>query len=99
MSIDRATVRKVARLARIAVREDEEEKLAGELSGVLDWIEQLQAVDVTDVEPMASVHPLELPRRADTVTAALGDDGIQDKVLANAPDARQGFYAVPKVVE
>ncbi|MEO1316535.1 MAG: Asp-tRNA(Asn)/Glu-tRNA(Gln) amidotransferase subunit GatC [Pseudomonadota bacterium] len=99
MSIDRATVRKVARLARIAVREDEEEQLAGELSGVLDWIEELQAVDVEGVEPMASVHPLDLPRRADTLTAAEGEAGIQDKVLANAPDARQGFYAVPKVVE
>ncbi|MEM6943039.1 MAG: Asp-tRNA(Asn)/Glu-tRNA(Gln) amidotransferase subunit GatC [Pseudomonadota bacterium] len=99
MSIDRATVRQVARLARIAVREDEEEALAGELTAFLDWVEQLQAVDVEGVEPMASVHPIGLRRRTDTVAAAEGEAGLQDDVLANAPDARQGFYAVPKVVE
>ncbi|MEM7567730.1 MAG: Asp-tRNA(Asn)/Glu-tRNA(Gln) amidotransferase subunit GatC [Pseudomonadota bacterium] len=92
-------MRQVARLARIAVREDEEEALAGELTAFLDWVEQLQAVDVKGVEPMASVHPIGLRRRKDAVAAAEGEAGLQDDVLANAPDARQGFYAVPKVVE
>ena len=95
MSIDRDTVAKVASLARIAVTEEELEPLAGELSAILGWVEQLGEVDVEGVEPMTSVTPLALPMRADEVT----DGGIRDKVLANAPDAREGFFAVPKVVE
>ena len=95
MSIDRDTVAKVASLARIAVTEEELEPLAGELSAILSWVEQLGEVDVEGVEPMTSVTPLALPMRADEVT----DGGIRDKVLANAPDAREGFFAVPKVVE
>ena len=95
MSIDTDTARKVAKLARIRVEEAALPALAGELSGILAFMEQLTEVDVTEVEPMTSVTPMRLPRRADVVT----DGGIQDQVLKNAPDAREGFFAVPKVVE
>ena len=95
MSIDKETVRKVARLARIAVTEEELEPLAGELGSILGWVEQLREVDVDGVEPMTSVTPMALKRRADEVT----DGGRRDDIFANAPDAREGFFAVPKVVE
>jgi len=95
MSIDTDTVRKVAHLARIAVREDELAPLAAELNGILGWIEQLGEVDVTGVEPMTSVTPMALKRRTDEVT----DGDRQSDILANAPDAREGFFTVPKVVE
>ncbi|MEM0945204.1 MAG: Asp-tRNA(Asn)/Glu-tRNA(Gln) amidotransferase subunit GatC [Pseudomonadota bacterium] len=95
MSIDIETARKVARLARIAVPEEDLPGLAGELSNLLGWVEQLAEVDVTGVEPMTSVTPMALKRRADAVT----DGDIQERVLANAPAAREGFFAVPKVVE
>lgn len=95
MSIDTDTARKVAHLARIAVREDDLPALAGELSAVLAFMEQLNEVDVEGVEPMTSVTPMRLKRRADVVT----DGNMVDKILSNAPDAREGFFAVPKVVE
>lgn len=95
MSVDAETVRKVARLARIAVEDHEVDPLAAELSGILDWVEQLQEVDVEGVEPMTSAVPMRLKRRTDTVT----DGNRRDDILANAPDAREGFFAVPKVVE
>lgn len=95
MSVDAATVRKVAKLARIAVEEHEVEPLAKELSSILDWAQQLQEVDVEGVEPMTSAVPMKLKRRKDVVT----DGDRRDDVLANAPDAREGFFAVPKVVE
>lgn len=95
MSIDKDTVRKVARLARIAVTEDELEPLAGELGSILGWVEQLREVDVEGVEPMTSVTPMALKRRADEVT----DGSRRDDILANAPDAREGFFVVPRVVE
>ncbi|MDF2142112.1 Asp-tRNA(Asn)/Glu-tRNA(Gln) amidotransferase subunit GatC [Paenirhodobacter sp. CAU 1674] len=95
MSIDIDTARKVAHLARIAVAEDDLPKLAGQLSGILTFMEQLNEVDVEGVEPMTSVTPMRLKRREDVVT----DGGYQDKILKNAPDAREGFFAVPKVVE
>ena len=95
MSIDTDTVRKVAHLARIAVREDELAPLAAELNSILGWVEQLAEVDVTGVEPMTSVTPMALKRRADVVT----DGDRQADILANAPDAREGFFTVPKVVE
>ena len=95
MSIDIDTARRVAHLARIAVREEDLPALAGELSGILTVMEQLNEVDVTGIEPMTSVTPTRLKRRADVVT----DGNIQDQILANAPDAREGFFAVPKVVE
>ncbi|MBI1339731.1 Asp-tRNA(Asn)/Glu-tRNA(Gln) amidotransferase subunit GatC [bacterium] len=95
MSVDKDTVRKVARLARIAVPEDRLEPLAAELNGILAWIEQLNEVDVEGVEPMTSPVALSLPMRADVVT----DGGIRDQVLANAPQTSDGFFIVPKVVE
>lgn len=95
MAIDIDTARRVARLARIRVDEADLPALAGEFSAILGFIEQLNEVDVTGVEPMTSVTPMRLKRRQDGVT----DGGIQVRVLANAPDAREGFFAVPKVVE
>ena len=95
MSVDQATVRRVAHLARIAVTEDEVAHLQGELNAILAFVEQLGEVDTTDVEPMTSVIPLKLPLRADVV-----NDGVYpERVLANAPLAEDGFFAVPKVVE
>jgi aspartyl-tRNA(Asn)/glutamyl-tRNA(Gln) amidotransferase subunit C len=95
MSIDIDTARKVAKLARIRVEEADLPALAGELSGILTFMEQLNEVDVTGIEPMTSVTPMRLKRRADVVT----DGNIQAQILKNAPDAREGFFAVPKVVE
>ena len=95
MSIDIDTARRVAHLARIKVDETELPALAGELSGILTFMEQLNEVDVDGIEPMTSVTPMRLKRRADVVT----DGNIQAQILANAPDAREGFFAVPKVVE
>jgi aspartyl-tRNA(Asn)/glutamyl-tRNA(Gln) amidotransferase subunit C len=95
MSIDIDTARKVAKLARIRVEEADLPALAGELSGILTFMEQLNEVDVTGIDPMTSVTPMRLKRRADVVT----DGNIQAQILANAPDAREGFFAVPKVVE
>ncbi len=95
MSIDIATARKVAKLARIQVAEGELPALAQKLSGILGFMEQLNEVDVTGIEPMTSVTPMRLKRRADVVT----DGNIQTQILKNAPDAREGFFAVPKVVE
>jgi aspartyl-tRNA(Asn)/glutamyl-tRNA(Gln) amidotransferase subunit C len=93
--IDLDTARKVAKLARIRVADDKLPALAQELTNILTFMEQLNEVDVTGIEPMTSVTPMRLKRREDAVT----DGGQQDKVLANAPDAREGFFAVPKVVE
>ena len=95
MSIDRATAAKVAKLARIRVEEADLPALADEFNAILGFIEQLLELDVSDVEPMTSVTPMRLKRRADVVT----DGNIQAAVLKNAPDAREGFFAVPKVVE
>ena len=95
MSIDIETARKVAHLARIKVDEDRLPALAQEFSNILDFIEQLNEVDVDAVEPMVSVTPMRLKRRDDVVT----DGGYPEKILSNAPDAREGFFAVPKVVE
>ena len=95
MSIDKDTARRVAHLARIRVEEDQLENLAGELSGILGFMEQLNEVDVDGVEPMTSVSPMALKRRDDVVT----DGNMQTQILSNAPDSREGFFAVPKVVE
>ncbi|MFN0115840.1 MAG: Asp-tRNA(Asn)/Glu-tRNA(Gln) amidotransferase subunit GatC [Paracoccaceae bacterium] len=95
MSIDVKTAARVAHLARIAVKDEDLPALARELSGILGFMEQLNEVDVEGVEPMVSVTPMRLKRRADAVT----DGGFPEKVLSNAPDAREGFFAVPKVVE
>ncbi|MEO8530505.1 MAG: Asp-tRNA(Asn)/Glu-tRNA(Gln) amidotransferase subunit GatC [Deltaproteobacteria bacterium] len=95
MSIDIETARKVAKLARIRVEDADLPALAGEFNAIMGFIEQLNEVDVTGVEPMTSVTPMRLVRRKDGVT----DGNQQAAVLANAPDAREGFFAVPKVVE
>lgn len=95
MAIDAATVRKVARLARIAEPEDRLEPLAQELNGILNWIEQLNEVDTQGVEPMTTAIHTPLPMREDEVT----DGGDPDRVLANAPKAANNFFVVPKVVE
>lgn len=95
MSIDQSTAAKVAKLARIKVEDDALPALAQEFNAVLGFIEQLNEVDVSGVEPMVSVTPMRLKRREDVVN----DGDQQAKVLKNAPDAREGFFAVPKVVE
>ncbi len=95
MAIDAATVRKVARLARIAEPEEKLETLASELNGIMSWIEQLNEVDTDGVEPMTTSVAMTLPMRDDVVT----DGGDPDKVLGNAPKSAKGFYVVPKVVE
>jgi aspartyl-tRNA(Asn)/glutamyl-tRNA(Gln) amidotransferase subunit C len=95
MSVDAATVRHIARLARIAVSDEEVAALAPELSNILGWIEQLQEVNVSGIEPMTAVIPNQLRLRDDIVTE--GD--IRDQILANAPEAQHGFFAVPKVIE
>jgi aspartyl-tRNA(Asn)/glutamyl-tRNA(Gln) amidotransferase subunit C len=95
MSVTKEDVRKVARLSLIAVPEERLEKLAGELTGIMGWIEQLNEVDIEGVEPMTSVVAAALPMREDVVT----DGGIQDQILANAPKSDEGFFVVPKAVE
>jgi aspartyl-tRNA(Asn)/glutamyl-tRNA(Gln) amidotransferase subunit C len=95
MSVDLATVRKIAGLARIATSEAEAEALVPELNNILGWIEQLGEVDTDGVEPLAAVIPNHLRLRADVVT----DGGIRDAILKNAPQAEHGFFAVPKVIE
>ena len=95
MSIDKATVAKIARLARIHLPEENREPVAGELSNIIGWVEQLAEVDTDHVAPMTSVVEVALPRRADVVT----DGDCRDKVLANAPRRDSGFFVVPKVIE
>lgn len=95
MSIDKNTVTKIARLARIKVTEDEKEVLTRELSSILKMIEELNAVNTDGVEPMTSVVQMQLFEREDKVS----DGAIQDKILLNAPEQTAGFFVVPKVVE
>jgi len=95
MSLDRATVRHIAMLARIRVSDAEADALVGDLSAILAWVEQLSEVDTSGVEPMASVVARQLPRRADEVT----DGQMRERILANAPEPALGFFTVPKVVE
>ena len=95
MSVDAATVRRIAHLARIAIAEDEVEHLRGELNAMLAFVEQLSEVDVEGAPPMTSVTPMRMPAREDAVT----DGGIVEKIVANAPVSDDGFFMVPKVVE
>lgn len=95
MSVDEETVRRVAHLARIAVADDEIAPLAHDLNRILGWVEQLGEVDVDGVEPMAAVNDLALKQREDQVA----DGGDAAKILSDAPEAAEGFFAVPKVVE
>lgn len=95
MSVDAATVRRIARLARIAVAEDEVEHLKGELNAMLAFVEQLQKVDVTGVEPMTSVTPMVMKKRHDVVN----DGDNAEAVLSNAPMSEEHYFLVPKVIE
>jgi aspartyl-tRNA(Asn)/glutamyl-tRNA(Gln) amidotransferase subunit C len=95
MSVDAATVKKIASLARIAITDEEVAKIAPELDNILGWIEQLGEVDTSSVEPMTAVIANTLRLRDDIVT----DGGKRDAVLANAPQAEHGFFTVPKVIE
>ena len=100
MSVDAATVRKIASLARIAITDAEVEATVPELNNILAWVEQLREVDVTGVEPLTAVIPNTLRLRDDVVNAdPLTGGGIRDAVLANAPAAEHGFFGVPKVIE
>jgi aspartyl-tRNA(Asn)/glutamyl-tRNA(Gln) amidotransferase subunit C len=100
MSVDKDTVNKIARLSRIAINDEEAEKMVGELNGILAWVEQLGEVDVTGVEPMTAVIPNTLRLRDDVVNADPFTGGdIRDKVLANAPAKEGIFFGVPKVIE
>ena len=95
MSVDAATVKKIASLARIAITDEEVAKIAPELDNIMGWIEQLGEVDTSAVAPMTAVIPNHLRLRDDAVT----DGGVRDAVLANAPQAEHGFFTVPKVIE
>ncbi len=95
MSVDIATVKRVAKLARIAVDEDEAERMTGELNTILGFVEQLEEVDVAGIEPMTSVIPMEMKKRQDAVT----DGDRADDIVANAPATDENFFQVPKVVE
>lgn len=95
MSVDQQTVKRIARLARIAISDEEAARLAPELDNILGWIEQLGEVDTSAVEPTTAVIANELRLRDDVVT----DGGIRDQLMANAPGAEHGFFSVPKVIE
>ncbi len=95
MTLDKAAVGRIARLARIRISDDELDLLAGELSGILDWIEKLDEVDVGGVEPMTGVVDSVLPVRGDAVESG-GDAG---RILANAPETEDSYFVVPKVIE
>lgn len=95
MALDKDTVRKIARLGRLALSDAELERMGAQVSGILKWVEQLSEVNTDNIEPLANVANIELKLRADAVT----DGGYPDDVLANAPEESQGFFVVPKVVE
>ncbi len=95
MSVDKDTVKRVARLARIAVSDEEAEALRGDLNAILGFVEQLNEVDVTGVEPMTAVVPMKMKQRDDVVT----DGGIADDIVVNAPAAEGTLFQVPKVIE
>jgi aspartyl-tRNA(Asn)/glutamyl-tRNA(Gln) amidotransferase subunit C len=95
MSVDSATVRRIAHLARIAVKDDEVEHLQGELNAILAFVEQLSEVDVSGVEPMTSVTPMTMKKREDKIT----DGEMPDLIVQNAPAREDHFFLVPKVVE
>lgn len=95
MQIDEATVKRMARLARVRITDDEAAALQGELNSILDWVEQLNEVNTEAVEAMTQVVPMEMKKRADGVS-----DGYKAQaVLSNAPMSEDGFFVVPKVVE
>jgi aspartyl-tRNA(Asn)/glutamyl-tRNA(Gln) amidotransferase subunit C len=95
MSVDQATVRRIAHLARIAVEDQEVERLGAELNAILDFVAELSSVEVVGVEPLTSVLPMQMKKRQDVVT----DGGFADAILANAPEKDDHYFVVPKVVE
>ena len=95
MSVDQATVRRIAHLSRIAVREEDVPHLQGELNSILAFVEELNAVDVDGVEPMTSVLPMDMKKREDVVT----DGEIAATIVANAPATEDQFFVVPKIIE
>jgi aspartyl-tRNA(Asn)/glutamyl-tRNA(Gln) amidotransferase subunit C len=95
MSVDQNTVRRIARLARIAIADEDVPPLQGELNAILAFVEQLNEVDIEGIEPMTSVTPMPMKKRRDAVT----DGGYPDKIVANAPATEDNFFLVPKVVE
>ena len=95
MSVDRATVRRIARLARLAITDDEAARLEQELSGILDWVAQLDEIDTSTVEPMTRVAAMTMKKRKDEVT----DGFCADDILKNAPEADDGYFVVPKILE
>ncbi|CAN2532796.1 MAG TPA: Asp-tRNA(Asn)/Glu-tRNA(Gln) amidotransferase subunit GatC [Methylosinus sp.] len=95
MSVDQATVRRIAHLARIAVEDEEVERLGAELNAILDFVAELTSVDVEGVEPLTSVLPMQMKKRKDVVT----DGGFADAILANAPEKDDHYFVVPKVIE
>ncbi|MBG0811803.1 Asp-tRNA(Asn)/Glu-tRNA(Gln) amidotransferase subunit GatC [Methylosinus sp. H3A] len=95
MSVDQATVRRIAHLARIAVEDEEVERLGAELNAILDFVAELSGVDVEGVEPLTSVLPMQMKKRKDVVT----DGGFADAILANAPEKEDHYFVVPKVIE
>ena len=95
MSVDEATVRRIAHLSRIAIGDEDVPRMQGELNAILAFVEQLNEVDVAGIEPMTAVTPMSLKKRRDVVT----DGGDAPKILANAPASEDGFFLVPKVVE
>ena len=100
MSVDTATVKRIASLARIAITDEDAARMAPELGNIIGWIEMLEEVDTTGIEPMTAVIPNTLRLRDDVVNAdPLTGGGIREQVLANAPVAEHGFFAVPKVIE
>jgi aspartyl-tRNA(Asn)/glutamyl-tRNA(Gln) amidotransferase subunit C len=95
MTVDRATVRRIARLARLAITEEEAARLEKELSGILDWVAQLDEIDTSNVEPMTRVAAMTMKKRKDEVT----DGFCTADILKNAPQADDGYFVVPKIVE
>ena len=95
MSLDKAAVEKVARLARLAITDEEAEKYGAQLSNIINFVEQLSEVDTDNVEPLASVVDIQLRLREDEIT----DGNIRDNILANAPESLEGFFVISKVVE
>lgn len=95
MSVDLATVKRVAHLARIAVNDDDADRMVGELNAILGFVAQLDEVDVSGVEPMTSVIPMSLRRREDVIT----DGAKAQDIVANAPGSEENFFVVPKVIE
>jgi aspartyl-tRNA(Asn)/glutamyl-tRNA(Gln) amidotransferase subunit C len=95
MSLDPATVRRIAHLARIHIEDDDIPRLQAELNGILGWVEQLAGVDVEGVRPLTGAAEMKLPMRADEIT----DGGIPEQILANAPERAGDYFVVPKVVE